>query len=555
LEDKCTGCTTCVEYCPVKYPDQFNQEISKNKAVHIYFAQAIPLVAYIDESCLYLKEKKCRICEGVCKNDAIDLEQMPEKIEIKVGAIILSPGLEPFNPKVRGDYGYGKMQNVVTSMDYERLLCATGPYEGEILRASDRKHPHKIAWIQCVGSRRVTPGDNSYCSSVCCTYTQKQVILTKDHDAETQCTIFHNDIRSYGKDFERFFERTEKLPGVRFIRSYVSVVRETPDNKNITLRYATPGDGVKEEEFDMVVLSVGLTPPADYKDLADKFGIELNSHGFCKAIPSNPMETTRPGIFVSGAFQGPMDIPESVFTASGAGSQCGELLDYRRGKLTKERIYPPERDVSKEEPRIGVFVCHCGANIGRVVNVPSAVEYALTLPNVVYAQEQLFSCATNSAKEITDITKEKGLNRVVVAACSPRTLEPLFRDTLREAGINQYYYEMANIREHCSWVHSKEKEEATQKAKDIIRMSVARACHLKPLQEFELPVDKRALVVGGGIAGMTCALSIVNQGHDVYLVEKEADWGERRENCIILLKDWMFRLICVILRARFISTH
>jgi len=525
LEDKCTGCTTCVEYCPVKYPDQFNQEISKNKAVHIYFAQAIPLVAYIDESCLYLKEKKCRICEGVCKNDAIDLQQMPEKMEIKVGAIILSPGLEPFNPKVRGDYGYGKMQNVVTSMDYERLLCATGPYEGEILRASDRKHPHKIAWIQCVGSRRVTAGDNSYCSSVCCTYTQKQVILTKDHDAEAECTIFHNDIRSYGKDFERFYERTEKLPGVRFIRSYVSVVRETQDNKNVTLRYATPGDGVKEEEFDMVVLSVGLTPPADYKDLADKFGIELNSHGFCKAIPSNPMETTRPGIFVSGAFQGPMDIPESVFTASGAGSQCGELLDYRRGKLTKERIYPPERDVSKEEPRVGVFVCHCGANIGRVVNVPSAVEYSLTLPNVVHAQEQLFSCATNSAKEITDITKEKGLNRVVVAACSPRTLEPLFRDTLREAGINQYYYEMANIREHCSWVHSKEKEEATQKAKDIIRMSVARACQLKPLQEFELPVDKRALVVGGGIAGMTCALSIVNQGHEVFLVEKDTDLG------------------------------
>ncbi len=525
MEDKCTGCTTCVEYCPVKYPDQFNQEISKNKAVHIYFAQAIPLVAYIDESCLYLKEKKCRICEGVCKNDAIDLQQMPEKMEIKVGAIILSPGLEPFNPKVRGDYGYGKMQNVVTSMDYERLLCATGPYEGEILRASDRKHPHKIAWIQCVGSRRVTAGDNSYCSSVCCTYTQKQVILTKDHDAEAECTIFHNDIRSYGKDFERFYERTEKLPGVRFIRSYVSVVRETQDNKNVTLRYATPGDGVKEEEFDMVVLSVGLTPPADYKDLADKFGIELNSHGFCKAIPSNPMETTRPGIFVSGAFQGPMDIPESVFTASGAGSQCGELLDYRRGKLTKERIYPPERDVSKEEPRVGVFVCHCGANIGRVVNVPSAVEYSLTLPNVVHAQEQLFSCATNSAKEITDITKEKGLNRVVVAACSPRTLEPLFRDTLREAGINQYYYEMANIREHCSWVHSKEKEEATQKAKDIIRMSVARACQLKPLQEFELPVDKRALVVGGGIAGMTCALSIVNQGHEVFLVEKDTDLG------------------------------
>jgi heterodisulfide reductase subunit A len=415
---------------------------------------------------------------------------------------------------------------VVTSMDYERLMCATGPYEGEILRASDKKHPHKIAWIQCVGSRQVNPpSGKSYCSAVCCTYTQKQVILTKEHDAEAECTIFHNDIRSYGKDFERFYQRTEKLPGVRFIRSYVSIGKEIPETKNVTLRYSTPEDGVKEEEFDMVVLSVGLNPPVDAKNLARKFDIELNPHDFCKVNPVNPMETTRPGIFISGAFQGPTDIPESVFTASGAGSQCGELLDYRRGKLAKERIYPPERDVSKEEPRIGVFVCHCGANIGRVVNVPETVEYCKTLPNVVYAQEQLFSCATNCAKEITDMTNEKGLNRVIVAACSPRTLEPLFRDTVREAGLNQYYFDMPNIREHCSWVHSKEKEEATAKAKDLIRMSVARACHLAPLQEINLPVNKAALVVGGGIAGMTCALSMANQGHEVHLVEKDADLG------------------------------
>ncbi len=414
---------------------------------------------------------------------------------------------------------------MVTSMDYERLLCATGPYEGEILRTSDQKHPHKLAWIQCVGSRRVTPGDNSYCSAVCCTYTQKQVILTKEHDADAECVVFHNDIRSHGKDFERFYEKTEKLPGVRFIRSYPSVVSENPENKNITLRYSSPEDGVKEEEFDMVVLSVGLNPPAGYTDLAKKFGIALNAHGFCKGNPVDPMQTSRPGIFVSGAFQGPTDIPEAVFSASGAGSQCGQLLNYRRGRLTKERVYPPERDVSTEEPRIGVFVCHCGANIGRVVDVPSSVEYALTLPNVVHAQEQLFSCATNCAREITDIIKEKGLNRIIVAACSPRTLEPLFRDTLREAGLNQYYYEMANIREHCSWVHSREKEAATDKAKDIIRMSVARACHLEPLQEFDLPVNKTALVVGGGLTGMTCALSIAEQGHEVHLLEKDADLG------------------------------
>ena len=507
-------------------PDPYNQDLSSNKAIHIYFDQAVPLVTYVDpEACLYLKEKKCLICEGVCENKAIDFSQKPEKVDVNIGAIVLASGFEPFDPKVRDDYGYGTMENVITSLDFERLLSSTGPHEGEILRASDKKHPHKIAWIQCVGSRRVTPGDNSYCSAVCCTYTQKQVLLTKDHYGEVECTIFHNDIRSYGKDFETYYQRAADLPGVRFIRSYVSIGKEIPETKNVTIKYATAEDGVKEEEFDLVVLSVGLNPPADVTGLAKMYGIELNTHRFCKTNPVNPVETSCPGIFVSGAFQGPLDIPESVFTASGAGSQCGEFLDYRRGKLTKERIYPLEKDVSEEEPRVGVFVCHCGANIGRVVDVPSTVEYALTLPNVVYAQEQLFSCATNSAREITDMIQEKGLNRVVVAACSPRTLEPLFRDTLREAGINQYFYEMANIREHCSWVHSKEKEEATEKAKDILRMSVARACHLEPLQEIDLPVNKTALVVGGGIAGMTCALSIAEQGHEVYLLEKDADLG------------------------------
>ncbi|HAP31930.1 MAG TPA: heterodisulfide reductase, partial [Firmicutes bacterium] len=526
LEDKCTGCATCVEYCPVKYPDPFNREISKNKAIHIYYAQAIPLVAYIDDSCRYLREGTCTACEAVCRNEAIDFSQEAEPLEIKVGAIVLAAGFEPYNPELRADYGYGKFANVVTSMDYERLLCSTGPYEGEVLRASDLKHPHKVAWIQCVGSRQVNPpGANSYCSSVCCTYTQKQVILTKDHDAGAECTVFHNDIRSFGKDFERFYARAENLPGVRFIRSYASVTKDDPHTGKVTVRYATNENGVQEEEFDMVVLSVGFNPPGDVKDLADKYGIELNEHGFCKINPFKPMETSRPGLFISGAFNGPLDIPESVVTASGAGSQCGELLNYRRGDLSVERFYPLERDVSEEEPRIGVFVCHCGANIGSVVDVPSIVEYALTLPNVVYAREQLFACATNSAKEITAMIREKGLNRVVVAACSPRTLEPLFRDTLREAGLNQYYYEMANIREHCSWIHAKEKAEATAKTRDIIRMSVARARLLEPLKEIDLPINKAALVVGGGIAGMTCALSIARQGHEVYLLEKERELG------------------------------
>lgn len=525
IESRCTGCSTCVEYCPVKIPDPFNQSISKNKAIHIYFAQAIPLITYIDENCLYLKEKKCHICEAVCEKKAIDFTQIAQKLELNVGAVILALGHEPFDPKVLNFYGYGKMANVLTSMDYERLLSSTGPYDGEIRRTSDLKHPKKLAWIQCVGSRQTLPGSNSYCSAVCCTYTQKQVILTKDHYPEAECVVFHNDTRSFGKDFERFYQRAEVLPGVRFIRSYVSVLRETPVTKNVVIRYTIPGEGVKEEEFEMVILSVGLSPPSDSKSLKNRFGIELESHGFGKIIPLNPIQSTRKGIYISGSFSGPVDIPESVYTASAASSQCGELLNFRRGKLTKERIYPPERDVSEEEPRVGVFVCHCGANIGRVVNVPSVVEYAMSLPHVVHSQEQLFSCSTESTKQIMEVIREKGLNRVVVAACTPKTHEPTFRDSLKEGGINQYLVDMANIREHCSWVHSREKEDATEKAKDLVKMSLLRSLKLEALKEYEIPVTKKALVIGGGIAGMTCALSIANQGFEVYLLEKEKELG------------------------------
>jgi heterodisulfide reductase subunit A2 len=524
-EDLCTGCTVCAEYCPLPIPDPFNQELSSNKAIHIYFSQAVPLVPYIDERCLFLTDEKCSICVGACKNNAIDLHQKAEKRVVQVGAIVLAPGFAAFDPGVRGDYGYGKIDNVVTSLDFERLLCATGPHEGEILRPSDKKHPHKIAWIHCVGSRQVLTGGNSYCSSVCCSYIQKQVILAKDHDAATEAVIFHNDIRSYGKDFERFYTRAAKLPGVKFVRSYVAIGREIPETKNVTVRYATTDGGVREEEFDLVVLGIGLNPPTDAKRLAEQFGIELDARGFCKTEPTSPIQTTRAGIFVSGAFQGPMDIPESVVTASGAGALTGELLGYRRGKLAKERIYPAERDVAGEEVRTGVFVCHCGANIGRVVNVPSVVEYAATLDTVAHAEEGLFICSTDAAEQISKTIREKKLNRVCVAACTPKTHEPLFRDTLREGGINQYFFDMANIREHCSWVHSKEKESATQKAKDIVRMSVARAVNLEPLQEFDLPVNKAALVVGGGLAGMTSAMGLANQGFEVHLVEKDADLG------------------------------
>lgn len=522
-EEKCTGCTTCTQYCPVLIPDPFNQNLSLSKATHIYFPQAIPLRSYIDEECLYLKDKKCIICTEVCEQKAIDLEQKPKRIKLKVGAIILALGYEPFDPALTGEYGYKKLKNVLTSLDFERLLSSTGPYEGEVRRPSDGRIPKKVAWIQCVGSRQVTPGGHGYCSAVCCTYAQKQAILTKEHYPDIEAVIFHNDIRSWGKDFERYHQRASGL-GIRFIRSYVSITGEDTQTKNIIIKYSTPA-GVKEEEFELVVLSIGLAPPSDAKELAKKFGIELESHGFCRISPSSPLETSRRGVFVAGTFQGPKDIPESVFTGTGTVSLCGQLLVRRRGKLGRERTFPPEREISGEEPRIGVFVCRCGTNIASVVDVPAVVKYASRLPNVVHAQEQLFSCASNCTEEIATIVTEKGLNRVVVPACSPLTHEMIFRDTLREAGLNQYLFEMPNIREHCSWVHSREKEEATEKAKDLVRMGVARARALRPLQEIELPVTKTTLVVGGGVAGMTCALSVAEQGFEVYLVEKEKELG------------------------------
>ncbi|HEX2924239.1 MAG TPA: FAD-dependent oxidoreductase, partial [Chloroflexota bacterium] len=353
----------------------------------------------------------------------------------------------------------------------------------------------------------------------------KQTILAKEHDSSLEVTIFHNGIRAFGKEFERFYHRAAALPGVRFVRSYVSIGPELPDSKRVVVKYSLEGNGVAKEEFDLVVLSTGLRPPVGARELADKLGITLNQHGFCATTGLEPMATSRPAIFASGAFVQPMDIPDSVVAGSSAAARCQELLVAERGTLAKERVHPPERVVVGEEPRVGVFVCRCGTNIGRVIDVPALVEYASTLPNVVHAEEQLFSCAPDSGRAITDRIAEKSLNRVIVAACTPRTHEGLFRDTLREGGINEYLFELANIREHCSWVHSKEKERATEKAKDIVRMAVARARLLESLEGLEVPVTKKALIIGGGLAGMTCALNVAGQGFESHLIEKERKLG------------------------------
>jgi len=523
--EKCTGCGTCAEYCPVNVVDAYNEELSTLKCIHVSFPQAVPAVSLVDsEHCLFFKRRICQICVPTCKNKAIDFHQQEGRREIRVGSLILAPGYETFSPWVQSQYGYGRFRNVVTSLEFERMLSASGPNRGELRRPSDGLHPKRIAWVQCVGSRDKTAG-NPYCSSVCCMVAIKQVLLSKDHDPELEAHVLHNDIRAYGKGFERYYERARNTPGVRFTWSKVSVLGENRETGAVRLRYRLNGTGLKDEEFDLVVLSVGLLSPETNRSLASKLGITVNEYGFCEGSPLSPVETSRLGIYHCGVFHAPMDIPDAVTMASGAASLASQLLNDRRGTLVEKKEYPAERDVRGEPPRVGVFVCDCGTNIVKTVDVKKVVAYSRGLMGVVHAEENTFSCSIDSVKHMAHVIQEKGLNRLVVAACTPRTHEPVFQDALRDAGLNPFLLEFANIREQCSLVHLKDKGSATDKAKDLVRMAVAKAMLLEPLYQVSYKVNRSALVIGGGIAGMAAALSLAAQGIPVHLIERGRELG------------------------------
>ena len=462
----------------------------------------------------------CHECEARCTAKAIDYEMQDEYVDLNVGAVVFSTGYDLFDPSVQCELGYRKYPNVVTSIEFERILSATGPFQGTLLRLSDLTPPQKIAFIQCVGSRDLKH-DRPYCSSVCCTYAIKEAIIAKEHSTiPLDITIFFMDIRTYGKDFDKYYERAKKESGIRFVRSKVYNIEAVDGTGDLVIKFATEDGIVKTEQFSMAVLSVGFQSSPELVKLAKKVGIQLNPYGFCQTKPFLPMETSKPGIFVCGAFSGPKDIPETVMQASGAAGEVSTLLAPARGTLTRTKEYPPERDISGEEPRIGVFICHCGVNIGAYVDVPEVSEFAKTLPNVVYADRNLFTCSQDTQEKIKKAIEEYRLNRVVVASCTPRTHEPLFRETIREAGLNPYLFEMANIRDQCSWVHMHEPEKATEKAKDLVRMAVAKASLIEPLKLLSLPVNRRALVIGAGVAGMTSALTLAEQGFEVCLIER-----------------------------------
>ncbi len=470
---------------------------------------------------------ECYQCVDACLAGAINHEEQPKVRDLNVGSVIMTTGATTFDPSGLDDtYMYKRSQNVMTSLEFERLLSAGGPTMGHLVRPSDEKEPEKIAWLQCIGSRDTNRCGNGYCSSVCCMYAIKDAVIAKEHsEHDLDAAIFNMDIRTFGKDYEKYYDRAKNQEGVRFVKSRIHSVVEEPGTDNLILNYADEEGVMHQEVFDMVILSVGLVVPEASIELAGRIGVELDKYNFVKTPTFNPLLTSRPGVYVSGSFQGPKDIASSVTEASGSAGAAGVKLAPARNTTTKTVVMPDERDVLGEEPRVGVFICKCGINIAGVIDVEDVENYTKNLPNVVYTGENLFTCSQDTQVSIKELIDEHNLNRVVVASCTPKTHEGIFMDTLEEAGLNKYLFEMANIRNQGSWMHFHEPEKATKKAKDLIRMAVARVATLGPLHDKTISVIDKALVIGGGVAGMTAAKGLADQGYHVTLVEKEDKLG------------------------------
>ena len=523
VTNACTRCGECTTVCPVVLPNEYDSGMAARKAIYTPIPQSVPGAYLIDMAhCLndppnYIP---CNHCQQVCPPGTIDFLLPPETVsEREVSAIILATGYDMLDPRALKEYGYGTHPDILTALEFERLINSAGPTGGEIIRPSDGKHPENILFVLCIGSRDQRHAQ--HCSRFCCMYSIKHAYQALDHGI-TDVSVLYMDIRAYGKGFDGFWQRTQ-AQGARFIHGRPSRIADNEDGRIKVIYEDIEAAARRESQFDMVVLANAVIPPPGLDELAARLGIEMNADGF---ILSNEcagglVMTTRPGIYAAGCVSGPKDIPDSVAEGSGAAALAMRHLSERNWPEPPE--VEPVPDI--ETPRVGVFVCHCGSNIAGVVDVERVAAYARTLPDVVYASNQMFSCAGNTQQEIEETIRREGITRVVIAACSPKTHESIFRDVLNRAGLNPYLLEMSNIRNMDSWVHKQDKENATIKAMDMVEMAVAKARLLTPLSVSHLEVKQTALVIGGGIAGMTAAAALAQQGFTTHLVEKSARLG------------------------------
>ncbi|UCF99399.1 MAG: CoB--CoM heterodisulfide reductase iron-sulfur subunit A family protein [Spirochaetaceae bacterium] len=537
-EEKCTACGLCAEKCPVKIPDLFNRGIVSTKCIGIPYAQAVPAVYRIDAAhCLYLTKGKCGNCAKVCPAGAVDFQQTDRLESETFASVILAAGCEEYTPRIRPEFGYGVYANVITSIEYERLLSASGPTGGKILRFSDGEEPRRVAFLQCVGSRDPAAADRGYCSSYCCMQATKDAIITREHLPESDAAIFYIDLRAFGKDFDKFVDRAKEEYRVRYVKSRVSEVIEDLETGNLSIHIIDPQGSVGIETFDLVVLSVGIGVPASVRTLLASMGVQTDAYGFCRGQEElAPVSSNLPGVYVCGTLTGPMDIPETVVSASAAAARAARGLLERGEDTGNESPVATEVTAATRPPtapgelegaplHVGVIVCRCGVNIASVVDVSAVAERAAALPNVVFSHELTYACSQDSIQLIIEKIGELCLSRLVVASCSPRTHEHLFRAALQKAGLNKYLLQMTNIRDQCSWVHQADPQGATEKAFDLVRMAVARARFHQPLEELESAVNSRCLVIGGGLAGMSAALTVADNGFPVSLVEREQQLG------------------------------
>lgn len=527
-QTRCINCGYCVDVCPVELPDSYQQGLTMRKAAYKVAARAAP-DAYVIDRGSYCDG--CRKCVEVCPTDAIDLNEQPRLLSVQVGAIILALGFETCDPTEMEELGCGRFPNVMHAMQYERLASRSGPTEGLVVRPSDNQRPRSIAWLQCIGSR---DQQNSFCSSICCMYGTKEAMLAKQRlGNEVECSIFIMDERPFNKEYTTYFSRAREQYGIRYIRSRVSGIREDPSNHDLLLRYATADGQLREERFEAVVLATGLRPPDSARQLSEILDIHLNQHGFCQTDKFEPLQTSRPGVFVCGAFSSPKEIAETVIDASGAAAEVMRLLNDRLNTHTFTREWPflsadalpPERDVSGEPPKIGVFVCACGGTMADVLDLTALATRAADWPGVAVSRIVDLACFPEGLERIRTVIEERGLNRVVVAACSNRTHDPLFQRMVRTAGLNPYLLELVNLREQCARVHQQQRRMANRKAQELVRVAVGRVMVAQPVHKFQLDCRPTALVIGGGVAGMMAALAIADSGYDVHLVERSEMLG------------------------------